>query len=145
MQRRRALAGIGATGIASVAGVASYLGLDGTDREFGVDGDEPTVSAPSETTVVVRAGDVDRLGITEHCGNSAVEFDLHDMHVDPKPDAAYQTLPPTWLWDANRDVTVRVPVTVPADADGACEYGVAAAGGDDEEVEESFTITVTDG
>lgn len=142
MRRRRALAAIGATGIAGVAGTASYLRLTDSDRDFGVDGDEPTVNAPGETTVTVRAGDVASLHFTEHCYDSKIEFGLRDATVNPRPDATYQSFPPTWTWERRRDVTVRVPVTVPADATGRCEYAVTATGGDDETVEESFAITV---
>jgi hypothetical protein len=140
VQRRRALAAFGATGAAALTGC---LGRLGRGSDFDPDGDEPTVDAPGETTISIRADDVTSLQVQSHCDDSRVHFDIMDATVRPQPGATYQTHPPTWTWERPRTATVHVPIDVPVTANpGSCQYDVAAKEGDGEDVESSFTITV---
>ncbi|MFC6954148.1 hypothetical protein [Halorubellus litoreus] len=150
MDRRAFLAGSSALAVGATAGCLGWTGAPArsTTESLAVEGDEPTLEPGDSATLVVRTTAIRRCQFTAYCHETAgVELRLNDARLDPEPTAGVMdSYPQIWTWKRRRDVTVTVPVDVAPDASpGQCEYGVAAAGGDDEEVEESFTITVTDG
>jgi len=145
MRRRRALAALPAPALAATAGCLDALGAAaGASGDPAVDGPEPTLAPGAETTLTVEATAVDELRVTAYCASDdAVTFDVNAADLTPGPSGVQESYPPIWHWRYPVTVTVELPVRVAGDAaPGRCEYGLAAAQGDDERVERRFTVTV---
>jgi len=145
MRRRRTLAALPSTALAATAGCLDALGaVAGASGDPALDAPNPTLAPGDERTLVVEASAVDELEFTAYCyRNDDVTLDVHEADLAPRPRYVQESYPPIWHWDYPVNATVELPVRVASDAGaGSCEYGLAAAQGEDRRVERRFAVTV---
>ena len=138
-----------------LAAVAASVGLPGCATVVGSNSESPTsdgpltVRAPSVTpggtgTLTIAARGTTTLRVSQDSDVDTRLLEYDSAAFSPEPDATYQSIPPTWVWSSETDVSGEIPVNVPDTlSPGSYEYAIRSGRGETaEEVTQQFTLVV---